>query len=68
MESNGYEHQLFRAVEALSTIANQAYWKKRQDCDSDYNADTCADCDHSEVCKADVVLKQAIDTLAEWEC
>jgi len=68
MESNGYKHQLFRAVEALTVIASQAYWKTRQDCGADFNNDTCKECQHYEVCKANEILKQAIETLTEWRC
>lgn len=69
MESNGYEHQLFKAIEALSIIASQAYWKDRKDCGSDFNERfTCPDCQYFEVCKANEALKKAINTLQEWNC
>ncbi len=68
MESNGYEHHLFKAVEALSVIANQAYWKDRKDCGSDFHADTCGECQHFVVCQTNLSLKQALDTLTEWGC
>jgi len=68
MESNRYEHQLFQAIEGLTVIANQAYWKERKDCGSDFHEPDCQDCQHYPVCQAWQKLKHALYVLREWNC
>ncbi len=68
MESNGYEHQLFEAIEGLTVIASQAYWKERKDCGSDFNAQNCQECQHFSVCEAWGKVRHALYVLREWNC
>lgn len=67
MESNGYEHQLFEAVRALTTLTNLAYWRGQRDCGSDMGAH-CIDCQHHQACQANSDLREATNKLADWNC
>lgn len=70
MESNNYEHQLFRAVKALKTLAVKAYWdghSSSRHCGSVFNVDTCHTCYHYDVCESISVLDDALQALKELE-
>lgn len=66
-EPNGYEQQLFTAIDNLATIALRAYWHNKSDCGADMG-EHCTDCKHYVICECNRKLHEALKTLKEWGC
>lgn len=67
-EPNGYEQQLFTAIDNLATIALRAYWINKSDCGADIHDGCKEQCKHYDICKANESLNDAIGKLKWWGC